>query len=273
MSNIPPPVNRATIMKEAAQRKHEAYIKKCMASINPRSVPILADLPVKKPTSLQWALEQSTVHETWGDEDYEREGVRQERMTLEIRMELNDFKKEEMQVHEESHQYTHYHSLPKHLQQPKVTQDKDAITVNEIKCQEEESKQPVIKKPIKGILKTSKPIGDVSNIPAPIDKAAFLMEEARKRRDDRMNGTKPAEEPARPKIGRVRWAAHEATVYEINEEHLDSDRKNLSLKMTPQMMILIHMELNKFKKEMEVHDESRQNTHLHALPRKFQQRA
>jgi hypothetical protein len=121
----------------------------------------------------------------------------------------------------------------------------------------------------RGILKKTPPLGDMSLLPPPIQKSTFLRHEEVQRLS-RLVERRPTDERRRSGFARHRKLRFDLdrTDYGETWNRHDYERggvEYIAKSLTPDIAMMIKRELNEVKKEMPVHEESRQYTQFYML--------
>lgn len=140
------------------------------------------------------------------------------------------------------------------------------------------------RKPTKSILKIPKGLNDLSNIPAPVQKMAFLRQEEvhrltkftekfRNRRPDQpFEDHLEMDEFTRGKSGfarrrRVRFDFERTSMHETysRSEYDRAGVEYIAKSLTPEVAMMIKRELNEVKREMPIHEDSKMHTQFYVL--------
>lgn len=137
---------------------------------------------------------------------------------------------------------------------------------------------PIPRHPMRGILKATRPLGDLSSLPAPIQKATFLRQEEMQRlarftdrfRTRRSSLDDFTEERQRSGFARRRKLRFDLERTEFGETYSRGDYERggveyIAKSLTPDIAMMIKRELNEVKREMPIHEESKHYTQFYVL--------
>jgi hypothetical protein len=134
------------------------------------------------------------------------------------------------------------------------------------------------RQPERGILKGTKPVGDLSSVPQPIQKSVFLRQEEVVRLTkftERFRNRQPGQsidslahpEEFIKERRKLQFDFSQNSLHEMytKEEYDRAGVEYVAKKLTPEIANMIKRELNEVKREMFVHEESRHHTQFYVI--------